>query len=76
MNDAEKEEQFINVIEVNKVILYKVVNTYCKDLEDRKDVVQETILQLRWSFDSYNQEFKHSTWMYRIASIYLYQLLR
>lgn len=40
---------------------------YCKDTEDRKDLVQEIILKLWGSFDSYNKQFKHSTWIYRIS---------
>ncbi|MBS4064053.1 MAG: RNA polymerase sigma factor [Chitinophagaceae bacterium] len=58
---------FIAVIEANKGILYKVANSYCKDFEDRNDLVQEIILKLWQAFDTYNDEFKHSTWIYRIA---------
>ena len=35
--------------------------------DDRKDLVQEIILQLWKSFDNYNDQFKYSTWIYRIA---------
>lgn len=67
MTSANKSDLFLSVIEVNKGIIYKVANTYCKDPEDRKDVVQEIILQLWNSFERYNEKFKPSTWMYRIA---------
>ena len=64
---ADKQGVFLSVIEANKGIIYKIANSYCKASEDRKDLVQEIILQLWKSFDNYNEQFKHSTWMYRIA---------
>ena len=63
----DKSSQFLSLIESNKGIIYKVTNLYCKDLEDRKDLVQEIILQLWKSFENYNERFKHSTWIYKIA---------
>lgn len=62
-----KPDLFLSVIETNKGIIYKVANSYCKDTEDRQDLVQEIILKLWKSFDSYDEVFKHSTWIYRIA---------
>jgi RNA polymerase sigma factor (sigma-70 family) len=50
-----------------KGIIYKVANSYCKDADDRKDLVQEIILQLWRSFPSFNNSVKVSTWMYRVA---------
>ncbi len=67
MTIIDKSDFFLSVIETNKGIIYKVANLYCKDTEDRKDLVQDIILKLWKSFDSYNEEFKHSTWIYRIA---------
>jgi len=60
-------DSFISVIQSNKGILYKVANSYCQNIEDRKDLVQEIIIQLWKSFDKYDSNFKYSTWMYRIA---------
>ena len=62
-----KTDLFLSVIETNKGIIYKVANSYCKDTEDRQDLVQEIVLKLWKSFDSYDEHFKHSTWIYRIA---------
>jgi RNA polymerase sigma factor (sigma-70 family) len=58
---------FLSVIENNKGIIYKVANAYCKDDEDRKDLIQEIISQLWQSFSRYNDQYKFSTWMYRVA---------
>lgn len=65
--DIDKAADFIVVIERNKGILYKVAKSYCQNTEDRKDLIQEIILQLWKSFDNYNEQYKHSTWIYRIS---------
>lgn len=62
-----KKEQFIKTLDEHKKIIYKIVNSYCQNKEDRKDLEQEIIIQLWNSFDNYNSDYKYSTWMYRIA---------
>jgi RNA polymerase sigma factor (sigma-70 family) len=63
----ELNENFITIIEKNKGIIHKVANSYCMDEEDRKDLVQEIIIQLWQSFGKYDPQYSLSTWMYRIA---------
>jgi len=58
---------FLSIIENNKGIIYKVANAYCGNPEDRKDLIQEIIVQLWRSFHRYNDQYKYTTWMYRIA---------
>lgn len=58
---------FLPVVEANKGILYKVANAYCDNPEDRKDLVQEIIVQLWKSFGTYSGQYRYSTWIYRIA---------
>ncbi|WP_044210076.1 RNA polymerase sigma factor [Flammeovirga sp. OC4] len=65
--EANRKNKFISTINSHKKIIYKIVNSYCKDMEDRKDLEQEIIIQLWNAFDKYNPEYKYSTWMYRIA---------
>ena len=65
--DKNRTANFLVIVENNKGILFKVANSYCQNIEDRKDLVQEIILQLWKSFDSYNEKFKYSTWIYRIS---------
>lgn len=60
-------DDFLKVIESHKGIIYKVANSYCRDEENRKDLIQEIILQLWLSFSKYNDQFKITTWIYRIA---------
>lgn len=64
---TEKSDIFLLVLETNKGIIYKVANVYCIHAEDRKDLIQEIIVQLWKSFDRYNGEYKYTTWIYRIA---------
>ena len=62
-----KKEKFIRVIDEHKRIIYKIVNSYCPQREDRKDLEQEIVIQLWNAFDNYNPQYKFTTWMYRIA---------
>lgn len=67
MDSTGKSDIFLSVISANKGIIYKIANSYCHHAEDRKDLVQEIIVQLWKSFDKYNDQYKYSTWIYRIA---------
>ena len=60
-------ESFLVVLEQHKLIVFKVCNSYCRNPEDQKDLVQEVIIQLWNGFAKYNEQFKLSTWVYRIA---------
>src|SRR5689334_10268431 len=62
-----QEEQFVQVIERHKGILYKVVRSYCRDEEERKDLLQEIVYQMWKSFERYDPQYAYSTWIYRIA---------
>ena len=67
MNTPEGKEQFLSVIERNKGIIYRIANSFKKDEDDKKDLMQEIILQLWRSFASFDEKSKFSTWMYRVA---------
>lgn len=62
-----RDQEFTRLIKENKGIIYKICNSYCADKVDRGDLAQEIIYNLWKSFNSFNNEFKFSTWMYRIA---------
>lgn len=63
----EKEKTYLSVLENHKGIIYKVANTYCFDQSDRDDLIQEITLQIWISIDRYSDQYKWSTWIYRIA---------
>lgn len=58
---------FVTMIKKYKRIIYKVINTYCNDVDDKKDLEQEILIQLWKSYQSYNGSTQLSTWIYRIA---------
>lgn len=67
MDSSSKKDNFVSLIEENKGIIFKVANAYCRNAEDRRDLVQEIIVQLWKSFDKYDDKYNISTWMYRIS---------
>lgn len=58
---------FEEMLEQNKGLLYKVVNMYCKNEDDKSDLLQEIKIQLWRSFGRYSSEYKLSTWIYRVS---------
>jgi RNA polymerase sigma factor (sigma-70 family) len=67
MSPIHTNDHFLQLIEQNKGIIYKVARSYGKNDEDREDLFQEIVIQLWGAFDRYNDQYKLSTWMYRIA---------
>jgi RNA polymerase sigma-70 factor (ECF subfamily) len=61
------DENFIDIINNHRALIYKVCRLYCDDSEDQKDLFQEIILQLWKSLDGFRQKSSLSTWMYRVA---------
>ncbi len=67
MNRQTNEERFIQILQEKKKIIYKICNSYCRSIEDRKDLAQEIIIQLWKSLHKYNEQYQLSTWVYAIA---------
>jgi RNA polymerase sigma factor (sigma-70 family) len=67
MNTPPDKQEFVNLIQGNKGIIYKICNSYCTNREDRDDLAQEIVYNLWKSYHAFNPQFKFSTWMYRIA---------
>jgi RNA polymerase sigma-70 factor (ECF subfamily) len=65
--DMKLQTDFVKTIEENKGIIYKIARSYCKDPDDKQDLIQEILFQLWKSFDKFDSSYKFSTWMYRIA---------
>ena len=59
--------QFTEYLEHYKKLISKVARIYCFSDFDRKDLIQDIILQLWKSFSKYDDSFALSTWTYRIA---------
>jgi RNA polymerase sigma factor (sigma-70 family) len=67
MTTPELQERFQTLVDEHKKILYKVCNSYCRDRDARDDLAQEIIIQLWRSFHKFDERYRFSTWMYRIA---------
>ena len=67
MTTPKLEVRFQTLLDAHKGILYKVCNAYCRNRDDREDLAQEIVVQLWRSFGTFDERFRFSTWMYRIA---------
>ncbi len=68
MTDAKlQEELFIDFLENNKGLIVKVAGIYCYDHDERRDLIQDIILQLWRAFPKFDSAYAISTWTYRIA---------
>ena len=67
MNKQEQQQFFTEIIEQHKGILFKVARVYCPNENDRQDLIQEMMIQVWQSIHKYIDQFKISTWLYRIS---------
>lgn len=63
----DKKNRFIKVIKENEGLIFKVATLYTNSLQDKEDLYQEIVFQLWKSFDTFKEQSKLSTWMYRVA---------
>lgn len=62
-----QQKEFLKNINDNRGIIYKIINLYVDDAEDRKDLYQEIVYQAWKSFQNFKEESRFSTWLYRIS---------
>ena len=67
MEKKDLEKIFTERITQSQGIIHKVCRMYCDDLEHRKDLFQEILIQLWKSYPSFRGDSKFSSWMYRVA---------
>lgn len=60
-------QEFTDLIRRHARLIHKVAYAYCRDATDREDVIQEVAIQLWRSRHRYDQRYKETTWIYRIA---------
>jgi len=59
--------EFLELINAHRGILYKVVNLYIDDLQEREDLRQEIVFQALKGFSGFRREAQFSTWLYRVS---------
>lgn len=67
MNDSQKQKWFQEVIQQHRGILVKVARINCREDAEHEDLIQEISNQIWRSLDRYDDRYKLSTWLYRIA---------
>lgn len=67
INNKDLSQEFHQIVEQHKGILFKVARTYCRNVDDRQDLLQEMMIQIWKSLPRYNDTFAITTWLYRIA---------
>lgn len=58
---------FIQQINQNIGIAYKICRLYFRDVDDQEDALQEMMYQLWRSYNSFDNRSKFSTWMYSVC---------
>ena len=63
----QKEDQFARLVRDNKSTIYTVCYMFSHDEEEVNDLFQETLINMWKGIDSFREESKISTWIYRVA---------
>jgi RNA polymerase sigma-70 factor (ECF subfamily) len=67
MDNQKLQTDFIELIENNKKMIYKVSHMYCDGNIDKKDLFQDIISNLWESYPTFRNKSKISTWIYRVS---------
>ncbi len=62
-----KEQEFSRMVRENKSTIYTVCYMFSNDADEVSDLFQETLINLWKGFESFRNESKLSTWIYRVA---------
>ncbi len=62
-----KEEEFVSIVKQYEKIIFKITTVYTDNGDDQQDLYQDIVYQLWKSFETFREEAKISTWMYRVA---------
>ncbi len=67
MKEREQRKIFQEWLDEYRALVFKVINAYAFNAEDRDDLFQEVCLQMFRSVPNFKAECAVSTWLYRIA---------
>jgi RNA polymerase sigma factor (sigma-70 family) len=67
MDGDTAEREFVERLERHRGLLVKVAGAYCREDEQREDLVQDIVVQLWSSRKRFDGRVTFSTWMYRVA---------
>ncbi len=63
----DKEQRYKQVIKDNQDRIYRICCCYVKDKDERKDVFQDTLIDIWKGFEKFDGRAQISTWVYRIT---------
>ncbi|MGN0003908.1 MAG: RNA polymerase sigma factor [Sphingobacterium composti] len=61
------EIEFAKLLEQHQNILHKICKLYTYDIDSRKDLFQEMVIQIWKAYPNFKGEAKFTTWAYRIG---------
>ena len=61
------EKSYLNKLEEHKGIIYKIINLYADNDDDRKDLYQEIVFQSWSAYPRFKGDAKFSTWLYKLS---------
>lgn len=67
MIDKNLTDEFLELVERNKKLIYKVSHMYCDNTIDKKDLFQDIIANLWKAYPNFKGNSKVSTWIYRVS---------
>lgn len=62
-----QQNEFLKRIEEDRGIIYKIINLYVENIEDKKDLYQEIVFQAWRSYGNFKETAKFSTWLYKVS---------
>ncbi|MDR0365162.1 MAG: hypothetical protein LBH92_09165, partial [Bacteroidales bacterium] len=64
MIDEKLTNEFLNIVEDNKKLIYKVSCMYCDSTIDKEDLFQEIVANLWKAYPDFKGNSKISSWIY------------
>jgi RNA polymerase sigma factor (sigma-70 family) len=61
------QDEFIQQIEANKGIIFKISRSFCRTRADQEDLCQEILFRLWKGLPRYDPAWSFTTWMYKVA---------
>lgn len=61
------ENEFVSLIQQHSGIIYKIINLYVDEEEDKKDLHQEILLQAWKSYQRFQGNSSFATWLYKVS---------
>ncbi len=67
VTESEKQQAFMQRVKQHEKIIFKLVNLYASDEEEKQDLVQEILYQAWKGYERFQEKAAFSTWLYRLS---------